>query len=110
VRPPPLPPDEQTTDGTQKPRRAKGWLLAVGALILLGLLGYVLNQQASRPTSVTDDLERLQRESATVPAPEAPPSDAPGRNAGGNQKPSPAPMRVVYMVTHKHRLRDSHGG
>jgi len=90
----------------QKPRRAGGWLLAVGALILLGLLGYVLNQQASRRTPDSDDVERPQRELSTVPAPEPPPSDATRRNAA---KPSAAPMRVVYMVTHKHRLRDCHG-
>ena len=93
----------------QKPRRAGGWLLAVGALILLGLLGHVLNQQASRRTPDTDEVERPQRESATVPAPEPPPSGAPRRNAAGDPKPTTAPMRVVYMVTHKHRLRDCHG-
>jgi len=66
----------------------------------------VLNQQASRRTPDTDDVERPQGELSMVPAPEPPPSDATRRNAA---KPSAAPMRVVYMVTHKHRLRDCHG-
>ena len=84
-------------------------MLAVGALILLGLLGYVLNEQATRRTPDTDVVERAQRESATVPAPEPPPSGAARRKAAGDPKPTTAPMRVVYMVTHKHRLRDCHG-
>jgi len=94
----------------QTPRRAEGWLLAVGALILLGLLGQVLNQQrSSRQTPDTDDVERRQRELATVPVPETPPLDATRRNDADDLKPPPAPTRVVYMVTHKHRLRDCHG-
>lgn len=105
--PPPPPPDEQTDGRMQKPRRAEGWLLAVAALILLGLLGHLLNQhQALSRTPDTDDVERAQRESAAAPAPEPPPSDATRRNA---VKPSAAPIRVVYMVTHKHRLHDCHG-
>ena len=107
--PPPPPPDEQTNRGMPKPRRAEGWLLAVGALILVGLLGHLLNQQASRRTIDTDEVERQQRESSTVPAPEPPPSGATRRNATGDSKPATAPMRVVYMVTHKHRFRDCHG-
>ena len=106
--PPPPPPDEQTDDRMQKPRRAEGWLLAVGALILVGLLGHLLNQQASRRTIDTDEVERQQRESSTVPAPEPQPSGATRRNAAGDSKPATAPMRVVYMVTHKHRFRDCH--
>ena len=82
-----------TNGGMQKPRRAEHWLLAVGALILLGLFGHLLQQQASRRTPDIDDVERQQRESATVPAPEAPPSDATSRNATGDLKPSAAPMR-----------------
>jgi hypothetical protein len=108
--PPPPPPDEQTNRGMPKPRRAEGWLLAVAALILLGLLGHLLNQhQASRRTPDTDDVERAQRESAAVPAPEPPPSDATRPNAAGDSKPATTPIRVVYMVTHKHRLHDCHG-
>jgi hypothetical protein len=111
VLPPSPTPDEQTYNGgVKKPRQAEGWLLAVGALILLGLLGHVLNQQrSSRQTPDTDDVERRQRESAPVPAPETPPSDATRRNDAGDPKPSAAPMRVVYMVRHEHRLRDCHG-
>jgi hypothetical protein len=108
--PPSPPPDEQTDGRVQKPRRAEGWLLAVAALILLGLLGHLLNQhQASRRTPDTDDVERAQRESAAVPAPEPPPSDATRPNAAGDSKPATTPIRVVYTVTHKHRLHDCHG-
>jgi hypothetical protein len=60
VRPDP-PRDRQTSHGDiAKPRRMEIWLLAVGFVILVGLLGHLLN-------------------------------------------------RVVYMVTHKHRLRDCRG-
>lgn len=105
---PPPPPDEQMHDGgTKKPRQAEGWLLGVGALILLGLLGHVLNQQRlSKQTPDTDEVERSQPESA--PVPEAPPSDATRRTDADDLKPA-APMPAVYMVTHKHRLRDCHG-
>ena len=107
---PPSPtPGEQThKDGKKKPRRAEGWLLAVGAVILLGLLGHVLNQQRlSRQTPDTADVERRQPEVST-PAPQ-PPSVAAPRDAAGDLKRPATPMRVVYMVTHKHRLRDCHG-
>ena len=105
------PPDEQSSNGDiRKPRRAEGWLLAVGALILLGLLGHVLNQQrTSRRTPDIDDVERTQRQSAPVPGTEARPSDATRRNDAGTLKPKTAPTRVAYMVTHEHRLRDCHG-
>src|SRR5688572_31727274 len=93
----------------QTPRRAEGWLLAVGALILLGLLGHVLNQQRSSRQTPDTDVERSQRELAPLPAPEAPPAEATRRSDAGDRKPSAAPMRVVYMVAHKHRLRDCHG-
>ena len=108
--PPPPPPDEQTDDRMQKPRRAEGWLLAVGALILVGLLGHLLNQQ--RTSTEAPDIaagERTPRESAPVPGTEARPSDATRRNDAGTLKPKTAPTRVAYMVTHKHRLRDCHG-
>lgn len=109
--PPDPPRDEQTSPrDIRKPRRAKGWLIAVGALILLGLLGQVLNQQrTSKRTPDIDDVERTQRESAPVPGTEARPSDATRRNDAGNRRPSAPPRRVEYMVTHKHRFRDCHG-
>jgi len=44
-----------------------------------------------------------------VPGTEARPSDATRRNDAATLKPKTAPMRVAYMVTHKHRLRDCHG-
>ena len=94
-----------------KLRRAAGWvLLAVGVLILVGLLGRLLNQQrTSNETSDIAAVERTQPESAPVPGTEARPSDATRRNDAGTAKPKTAPTRVVYKVTHKHRLRDCHG-
>jgi hypothetical protein len=72
-------------------------------------LGYLLNQQRTSTPDI-DDVERTQRESAPVPGTEARPSDATRRNDACTAKPkTAAPMRVVYMVTHKHRLRDCHG-
>jgi hypothetical protein len=100
----------------EQPPRAKwrwvaGWvLLSVGALILVGLLGHLLNQQ--RTSNETPDIaavERTQPESAPVPGTEARPSDIGRRNDASTLKPKTAPTRVVYMVTHKHRLRDCHG-
>ena len=109
VPPSPTPGEQTHTGGMKKPRRAKGWLLAVGALILLALFGYVLNQQRlSRQTPDTADVERRQPEVST-PAPQPPSSNAAPRDAAGDVKRPATPMRVVYMVTHKHRLRDCHG-
>jgi hypothetical protein len=108
---PPDPPrdDQHSSDGTQKPPRAEGWLLAVGVLILVGLLGHLLNQQrTSTQTPDVDAVEPPQPESAPAPSPELRPSDAPPRDAG-TLKPKTAPTQVGYMVTHKHRLRDCHG-
>ena len=85
-------------------------MLAVGALILVGLLGHLLNQQ--RTSNETPDITAVERtppESAPVPGTEARPSDATRRNDAGTAKPKTAPTRVAYMVTHKHRLRDCHG-
>src|SRR5215217_6983005 len=87
-----------------KPRRIDGWVLfAVGALILVGLLGYLLTQQ--RTSNETPDItavERAQRESAPVPGTEARPSDATRRSDASTVKPKTAPTRVAYMVTHRH--------
>jgi hypothetical protein len=107
---PPDPPlDEQPPRAKRRP--VAGWvLLAVGALILVGLLGQLLNQQ--RTSNETPDIaavERTQPESAPVPGTEARPSDIARRNDASTLKPKTAPTRVVYMVTHKHRLRDCHG-
>ena len=105
-----VPPSDERTAGAdrQKPRRAEGWLIVVGVLILLGLLGHLINQQqASSRTPGIDAGERPPLESPPTTAPEAPPSDATRRNDVGNV--TPAPQRVAYMVTHKHRLRDCHG-
>jgi hypothetical protein len=109
---PPDPPrgEQNSNGGIEKPRRVEGWLLAIGALILVGLLGYLLNQQLiSRRSADIDAVERTQRESAPAPTPQAQPSNAPRRDDARTLKPKTAPSRVVYMVTHKHRLRDCHG-
>ena len=101
------PPDQPTSPGNAKPRRAEGWwLLAVGAVILVGLLGHLLNQQ--RIARQQSDIERTPPQVAPTPAPEARPSDTTRRN-DVPPKPKTAPARVAYMVTHKHRLRDCHG-
>jgi hypothetical protein len=108
--PVPNPPGGEQSTGA-KPRRVAGWvLLAVGALILGGLLVRLLNQQ--RTSNETPDIaavERTQPESAPVPGTEARPSDTTRGNDAGIAKPKTAPTRVAYMVTHKHRLRDCHG-
>jgi hypothetical protein len=108
--PPDPPRDEQHSNGgVQKPPQAEGWLLAVGVLILVGLLGHLLNQQRiSTRTPDADAVERPQPESAPPTNPELRPSDPPRPDAG-SLKPKTAPARVGYMVTHKHRLRDCHG-
>jgi hypothetical protein len=107
---PPDPPREEQPPRAKPRRRVAGWLLlAVGALILVGLLGYLLNQRTSNETTDIAAGERTQPESAPVPGTEARPSDATRRNDAGTAKPKTAPARVVYMVTHKHRLRDCHG-
>ena len=110
---PPDPPRGQrnANSGIEKPRRLEGWLLIVGALILIGLLGHLLNKQRTSSRTPDDTVERTQRESAPAPTPtpQAQPSNAPRRDDAGTLKPKTAPRRVVYMVTHKHRLRDCHG-
>ena len=109
---PPDPPrgEQNPNGGIEKPRQLEGWLLSLGALILVGLLGHLLNQQqTSRRTADINAVERTQRESAPAPTPQAQPSNAPRRDDAGTVKPKTPPSRVVYMVTHKHRLRDCHG-
>ena len=108
--PPDPPRDEQTSKGdVAKPRRAEGWVLGIGALILIALLGHLLNQQRTSKRSPDAVVELAPRESAPAPTPEARPSEATRRSDGGSVKPPTAPTRTTYMVTHKHRLRDCHG-
>jgi hypothetical protein len=102
--------EQKTNGGIEKPRQVEGWLLSLGALILIGLLGHLLNQQqASRRTADIDSVERTQRESAPAPTPPAQPSIPPRHDDAGTLKPKTARSRAVYKVTHKHRLRDCHG-
>jgi hypothetical protein len=85
----------------------------VSALILLGVVGYLLNQQRSKPTA-DSGVESRPRESAPAPAPpetktqSAQRSARPGRSTG-NSTDTRKPSQVRYAVTHKHRLRDCHG-
>jgi len=88
--PPDPPRNEQTSPrDIAKPRRPlKVWLLGVGLLILVGLLGHLLNQQ--RTSTEAPDIaagERTPRESAPVPGTEARPSDTTRRNDAGTLKP-----------------------
>jgi len=104
------PPNGEPTRDTRikKPRRPEAWALLAGLLILLALLGHLLNQQASKREA------NSRVESAPLPAPPetktetAPQSPTPGQSAGSNPA-TPKASRVVYRVTHKHRLRDCHG-
>ena len=106
-----VPPDSPREDETSrsdvtKQRRPEGWVLAIGALILVGLLGHLLNQQ--RIARQKPDV--AERQPIPAPVPEARPADPPRRNDASTLKPkTTAPTRVTYMVTHKHRLRDCHG-
>lgn len=102
--------DEQNPNGGIRKVRAEGWLLAVGVLILVGLLGHLLNQQRTSPQiSDIDAAKPTPPDSASAPAPELRPPDAPRSNDAATGGSKPAPTRVEYMVTHKHRLRDCHG-
>jgi hypothetical protein len=108
--PPPSPDEPVASEGTRKPRRAEGWLIVVGALILVALLGHVLNQQrSSKLTTDPGDAASTARDSASSPTNDPQPSDVTPRNDTDTRKPSASPMRAVYMVTHKHRLRDCRG-
>jgi hypothetical protein len=97
--------DEQIPEGRlHKLGRSETWAVAVGVLILLGLLGHVLNQQQA-PKRTPDDVA-APREPTPVPAETK--TEAPQPSATARQN-APKPAQVVYMVTHKHRLRDCHG-
>jgi hypothetical protein len=107
-------PDEHPGDGrTQKPRRARVWAVVVSALILFGLLGYLLKQQRSTPTA-DSGAESPPRESAPAPVPPETKTQSAQRSATrgrstGNSADTRKPSQVRYAVTHKHRLRDCHG-
>ena len=111
----PSPHDDPPSNGRiQKPRRFEGWLLVVGLLILLALLGHVLNQQraSKRTADITSDAQRetsIEPGSAETKTDTAQQSPTTRGDNTATPKRSAAPMRVTYMVTHKHRLRDCHG-
>ena len=92
------PPGDQTSNSdVPKPPLVELWLLAIGALVLVGLLGYLLNQQRTSTPDI-DDVERTQRESAPVPGTEARPSDATRRNDAGTAKPkTAAPVGAFFQ-------------
>lgn len=69
----------------------------MGVLILLGLFGHILNQQSSSAPSAAETKPPTVQQSPT-PRQRA-------ENTGDTRKRS----QVVYVVTHKHRLRDCHG-
>jgi len=97
--------DEQPPDGhIRKPRRAEGWALAVGLLILFALLGQLLNQQQASKQPANSGVEPVPGPTAAETKTEAPQQSPTPRNPE-TAKRSP----VVYRVTHKHRLRDCHG-
>ena len=85
----------------------------MGVLILLGLFGHILNQQrVTRRTPDTGASQRQQSSSAPSAAETKTPtvhqSPTPRQhteNTGDTRKRS----QFVYVVTHKHRLRDCHG-
>jgi hypothetical protein len=106
--PGPLRDETNSGGGIQKSPRAEAWLLVVGVLILVALLGHLLNQQRTSRTPDINARERTQPEPASAP-PELRPSEAPPRADVAAIKPKTAPSRVVHTVTHKHRLRDCHG-
>ena len=97
---------EPPDDGhVHKPRR-EAWALALGVLILLGLFGHLLNQQALKRAA--DRAAQSERDSAPSPA-VAEEKDQPAPQSAANAADTAKPLRAVYAVTHKHRLRDCHG-
>ena len=104
--------DEPIHGRTQKPRGAERWVFAVGVLILLGLLGHVLNQQRVAQQTPTTEVAPVP---VPVPASAPAPATAKTQSAATPQKPTTHKAetrkrsRIVYSVTHKHRLRDCRG-
>jgi len=106
--------DGQTPSGRiDRPRRAEGWALVVGLLILLALLGHLLNQQQASKQTETSGAESPRGDSTPSPAAPDTKSEAarqsPSRQSTGNNTETRKPSQAVYMVTHKHRFRDCHG-
>ena len=108
-------PGEHNPDGrTQQPRRVKGWAITIGVLILLGLLGYLLNQQRASRRTVDTGVESQQPQSpppaaAAEKKPETVGQSPTPRQRAEDNAARRKPLQVTYMVTHKHRLRDCHG-
>ena len=98
--------EQQPGDGRiHKPRR-EVWALGLGVLILLGLFGHLLSQQEASKRADRDAESR--RESAPSPAVgEA--QNQPAPQTAPTTADTSKPLRAIYAVTHKHRLRDCHG-
>jgi hypothetical protein len=106
----PTPPNDEPTPDTRgkKPRRPEAWAFLTGLLILLPLLGYLLNQQQASPPTTDSAVEPAAPPAPTESKPEA--AQRPTRReSGGKTADTRKPSQVVFIVTHKHRLRDCHG-
>jgi hypothetical protein len=105
----PTPPNDQPTPDTRikKLKRPEAWAFLTGLLILLPLLGYLLNQQQASKQTANSAVESASPPAPAESKPEAPQSPTPRESAGNAD--ARKPSQVVFMVTHKHRLRDCHG-
>ncbi len=104
---PPAHQDQTPKLPVHRPRRNEGWALALGAVILLGLFGHLLNQQRASKQTTNPVVESVRPEPAVAPAPTV--TARTPRPSAENNVDTAKPSQVAYMVTHKHRLRDCHG-
>ena len=104
------PPNDEPTPDTRikKPRRPEAWAFLTGLLILLPLLGHLLNQQQASKRTTNSGVESAAPPAPAESKPEGAQSPTPRESAGKNAE-TRKPSQVVFMVTHKHRLRDCHG-
>jgi hypothetical protein len=86
-----------------------GSALVVGAIILLGLFGHLLNQQRASKRAADASVERAPLSAPAEPKIEAPQRSATPRQRVGDGTDTRKPLQAVYRVTHRHRLRDCHG-
>ncbi len=105
------PPPRDDTTRRHKPRRPEAWALLLSLLILLGLLGFLLNQQQASKRAATSETPPRQSAPAT-PATETKSEDPPRPSTprpSATKPATPKPSQAAYQVTHKHRFRDCHG-